>query len=50
MAKKEETPSNDTLTKEDLKIILSIIIQSNIRASDAKIISSIIEKIETMTK
>ena len=50
MAKKEETPSNDALTKDDLKIILAIVMQSNIKASDAKIISSIIQKIETMTK
>ena len=50
MAKKEETPSNDTLTKDDLKVILAIVMQSHIKASDAKIISSIIQKIETMTK
>ena len=50
MANKKENPSNDALTIDDLKIILAIVMQSNIRASDAKTISSIIEKIETMTK
>jgi hypothetical protein len=50
MAKKEEYPDTDTLNQDDLKIILAIVMQSHIKASDAVIISSIIQKIETMTK
>ena len=51
MANKKETPStDDALNQDDLKVILAIVMQSHIKASDAKIISSIIQKIETMTK
>ena len=50
MAKKEETPSNDTLTKEDLSTIYSMVIQANIKASDSIIVGAIITKLKNMMK
>ena len=51
MANKKEAPSqDDSLSKDDLKIIETIILQTQMKASDAHIISSILKKIENMTK
>jgi hypothetical protein len=49
MAKKEEYPDTDTLNQDDLKIIEQIILQTQVKASDAHVISSILKKIEMMT-
>ena len=50
MANKKETPStDDALNQDDLKIIEQIILQTQVKASDAHVISSILKKIETMT-
>ena len=50
MANKKENPgTDDTLNKDDLKVIESIILQTQVKASDAHIISSILKKIEMMT-
>ena len=51
MANKKEAPSKDeSLSVDDLKIIETIILQTQMKASDAHIISSILRKIENMTK
>jgi len=49
MANKKENPNQDTLTKTDLEIIQVIILQSQIKAVDAHLISAILNKIEKMT-
>ena len=51
MANKKEALSKDeSLSVDDLKIIETIILQTQMKASDAHIISSILRKIENMTK
>ena len=48
MANKKENPNQDALTKTDLEIIQAIVLQSQIKASDAHLISNILSKIEIM--
>ena len=51
MANKKEAPSqDDSLSKDDLKVIETIIMQTQIKATDSHVISSILKKIENMTK